>query len=166
MDATDPGRKLRGRFQAGDSFLDEFLERTAPWGRWIEAHPADLTCTRWTGGPIEVLFVDAMKSWGLADAIVQEFFPHVMAGCGYVFHQDYVHHTTPWIHLLMYRLRDCFEPVEHVEDSGTVIFRLIRPIEPERARGPWSIGSFSDDEIEAAFAYSRQWVSEIGRAHV
>jgi hypothetical protein len=60
----------------------------------------------------------------------------------------------------MHRLRDCFEPVEYVADSGTMIFRLTHPIDPQRLEGKWSVEQFTDEEIQEAFAYSRSLVAE------
>src|SRR5258708_37828938 len=62
-------------YKEGDSFLDEFHENIAPWSRFIEVHQEDLTRPVWKGGPIEMIFVDAMKSWDTARGIARGFFP-------------------------------------------------------------------------------------------
>lgn len=157
MDSCLPSGEHVGRYRPGDNFVAEFLERTKTWDRLIEARPADLTQVAWDGGPIEVLFVDAMKSWDLANAIFRNYFPHVIPG-GWVFHQDFAHHSTPWIHLIMHRLRDRFEFVRHVAGSGTVIFRLVQPIREEDVVAGFSFASFADEERLAALHYARSLV--------
>ena len=62
--APQEGEPLRG-VAVGESFLAEFLKHVAPVRRLVEVHEGDLRDTRWLGGPIEYLFVDAMKSWEL-----------------------------------------------------------------------------------------------------
>ena len=50
----------------GQSFLPLFQHVVRPWAHLIETHPGDLAEAHWTGGAIELLSVDAMKSAELA----------------------------------------------------------------------------------------------------
>lgn len=152
------GTRYEGRFAPGESFLGAFEELTAPWRDRIVVRPGDLTATRWDGGPIEMLFVDAMKSWPLANAILAGFFPHVLPRRGIVAHQDFAHWGTPWIHLVMRRLRPWYEPVFHVPESGTLVWRCVAaPPADLLARG-FSYQDFDDAEVDAAFAESSRLV--------
>jgi hypothetical protein len=128
-------------------------------------HEEDLRYARWEEEPIEFLFIDAMKSPELATAIASEFFPQLVPGQSYVAHQDFAHYYTSWIHLLQFRLRDCFEVITDIPGSGTVVFRCQRKLSP----GQWgdlSLVSAPLAEIEAAFEYSMGLVSEDKKTNV
>jgi hypothetical protein len=150
---------------AGGSFLPEFLRRTQKWRNQIVVHEGDLRYARWGEGPIEFLFIDAMKSPELAMAIASEFFPQLIPGQSYVAQQDFAHYYTSWIHLLQFRLRDCFNVISDIPGSGTVVFRCERKPSP----GQWgdlSLASAPLAEIEAAFAYSMGLVSEEKKTNI
>lgn len=154
------GREVEGRFISGESFLPEFLRRTEKWRDCIVVHDEDLAQAQWRDGPIEFLLVDAMKSPETASAILRGFFPHLLPGQSYVMHQDFAHCDTPWIHLLAFRLRDYFSVVADVARSATSVFRC------EKAPGGFdlemnlSLSSCSEAEIEAAFDYSLDLVTD------
>ena len=164
-EAWAKGKQVEGLLTAGGSFLPEFLRRTQKWRDQIVVHEGDLRYARWEKEPIEFLFIDAMKSPELATAIASEFFPQLVPGQSYVAHQDFAHYYTSWIHLLQFRLRDCFEVIADIPGSGTVVFRCQRKLSP----GQWgdlSLASAPPAEIEAAFAYSMGLVSEDKKINV
>lgn len=164
-EAWAKGKQVEGLLTAGGSFLPEFLRRTQKWRDQIVVHEGDLRYARWEKEPIEFLFIDAMKSPELATAIASEFFPQLVPGQSYVAHQDFAHYYTSWIHLLQFRLRDCFEVIADIPGSGTVVFRCQRKLSP----GQWgdlSLASAPPAEIEAAFAYSTGLVSEDKKINV
>ena len=112
----------------GDAFRAAFEERIAPWRSRVAIHEGDLLEVGWTGGPIELLVVDAMKSPELTCAIVRDFYPHLIPNRSYLFHQDFAHEEHPWIRAAHERLAD-FEPVLHVAGTDAVLFRTgDRPI--------------------------------------
>ncbi len=100
-----------------------------------------------------------MKTWELANTIIHDFFPALIPGRSIVVHQDFCHHYTYWIHLTMYRLRDYFEPIYDIPFSASLVYRHIKPIPEDLLKATYKLESFSEDEINAAFEYSRQWVS-------
>jgi hypothetical protein len=148
------GKGMEGRFADGESFLAEFLERTADWRDYIVVHEQDIAHAQWRNGPIEFLFVDAMKTAETASAITRAFFPHLLAGIGYLVHQDFSHAYTPWVHLITYRLRDYFSIAADVPASGTTVFRCENQIPPAAADVDVSFARCSGAEIEAAFDHS------------
>lgn len=155
MDGHVANGSLAGVFLPGDCFLDEFRRRVAPWQGRVAIHEGDLAQAAWGQGPIELLIVDAMKSWELCTAISCKFYPSLLPGVSRLLHQDFAHYATPWIPLAMYRLQDCFQPVAHVPNSGTVDFLCVAaPGENDLARA--SARDVSAAELEAAFAYARQ----------
>src|SRR5437667_8427734 len=68
------GKEVEGLFTIGGSFLPEFLRRTQNWRDFIVIHEEDLRHACWEHGPIEFLFIDAMKSPEVATAIASNFF--------------------------------------------------------------------------------------------
>ena len=166
MDSGAKGTDLEGKYQPGDSFLDEFERRTYRWRHCIKACPGDLAKVGWHGGTIEFLLIDAMKSWDAASGVVRMFFPALMPGISIILHQDFAHWYTAWIHPIHYRLREYFEPLYDVPASGSMVFRLIRPLPPEVLNQEWSPGQFSNEDIDSAFAYSLSIVSKEKRPNV
>lgn len=146
--------------KTGDTFLPEFVRRVDPHDpqKWMLIHAGDIQRMGWVGRPIELLVVDVMKNWELANCVVRDFFPFLIPGKSYVFHQDFCHYYTPWIHLIHYRLRDHFEKVASLAESGTVVFKYTKAFSPESLRRTYSVSDFSEAEIEAAFEFSLQQV--------
>jgi Methyltransferase domain len=158
------GNEVEGLFPVGGSFLPEFLRRTEKWRRSIAVHEGDLRKAHWEHGPIEFLFIDAMKTPEVAAAIASEFFPHLVPGKGYVAHQDFPHCFTPWVHFLTFRLRNYFSFVADLPQSS--LFRLKRKIAPEILASELSPTALSPAEIEAAFDYSMRLVGDDKKANV
>src|SRR6266568_5930330 len=146
------GKEVEGLFTIGGSFLPEFLRRTQNWRDYIVIHEEDLRHARWEHGPIEFLFIDAMKSPEVATAIASNFFLHLVPAKSYVAHQDFPHCFAAWIHFLTFRLRDYFRFVADLPQSS--LFRLEREIEPQALVRDLSPAAVSSAEIEAAFDYS------------
>lgn len=154
MDQHLVGTASEGKYKEGDSFVEEFVERTYPWSHLIQVYSGDLNRIGWDQRPIEFLFIDAMKSWDLANSILKNFFPSLMPGLSLVVHQDFAHFYCVWIHLITYRLRDYLVPLdEHPFLYSSKVFQYIKAI-PEALLQPYSLASFSAVEAEAAFDYS------------
>ena len=160
MEPSVVGTSLEGKYKDGDSFLDEYLERISPWKNLVRVYPGDLTEIGWQHGDIECLFIDAMKSWELANSITKNFFPHLIPGLSIVIHQDFAHYYTSWIHLLMYRLREYLVPIEHPFIYSSRAFRSVKPIPPEVLQESYSFDTFTQAEVEAAFTYSLEITPE------
>lgn len=154
MEQSVTGTSLEKKYNDGDSFLDEYLERIRPWQDLIQVYPGDLTELGWQGGEIECLFIDAMKSWELANSIVRNFFPYLIPDLSLVIHQDFAHYYTSWIHLLMYRLREYLVPVEHPFIYSSRAFRAVKPIPDQVLQTSYAFDTFTETEAEAAFDYS------------
>jgi glycosyltransferase involved in cell wall biosynthesis len=148
------GTELENRYQDGDSFLEEYLRRIQPWQDLINVHPGDLTQMPCTHEKIEFLFIDAMKSWELANTIFRNFFPALMPEQSIIVHQDFAHWYTVWIHLLMYRLRDYLQPIEHSFMWSSQAFRLVKAIPSDLLNQDYTFADFPSAEVEQAFDYS------------
>jgi hypothetical protein len=149
----------QARYKIEDSFFDEFLRLTEPWKDNIEVHPGDLTAMTWSDGPIEFLFIDAMKSWDLAGAIIRGFYPAAMPGRSILVHQDFSAFAY-WIHLTTYLFKDYFTPVYDIPGSGSFVFKYTAQIPPELLNNTYGLSCFSNQQIQEAFEYSRSLVPE------
>jgi hypothetical protein len=145
---------VRLDYRPGDDFRRTFEDALGPHLRLVDIHTADLCVERWSGGPIELIVIDAMKSWELAENILRQFLTH-LAGGGVIFHQDFAHYYTPWIHLIGYRLRDHFTIFYDVPKSDAVAFRLRRSLDRVDAAVLASPNSYGPEEVTAAFRHSR-----------
>jgi hypothetical protein len=150
MDFHAPPTRL-GPYEPGDSFRPEFELVVSRWRSRIAVHEGDLLQEHWDGGPVELLLVDAMKSWDLATHIVRDFYPAVLPSCGYLIHQDFSHCFTPWIPLTSYRLLEYLEPVKDVPRSESLVFRVKQALPPSALVIDRS--SFDEAEIDQAFDY-------------
>ena len=140
----------------GQSFLAEFAHQVLPYnteGRLV-VHAGDLLRAGWCGRQIEMLVVDVMKSWELANGVLKDFYSCLIPGKSYVFHQDFSHWYTSWIHLIQYHLRDYFEPIVDLPGCCTFVFKHTKPIPEEALNRAYSFADFSDQQIAEAFDYS------------
>ena len=160
MDDCVKGADLEAKYKPGESFLEEFKKRTVPWADQIQVYAGDLRRFGWNGEDIEFLLIDAMKSWELADTIVRTFYPYLIPKKSYVFHQDFAHYYTSWIHLIQYRLRNWFRFVCAIPNSSGFVFEYVSQIPVEMLSVSYSASSFSEEEIECAFEYSMGLVSD------
>lgn len=159
-----------GDYRPGDCFLPEARRRIRSHGARVQLIQADLTRYDWPGGAIKILLVDAMKSWELARQIACSFYPSLPPGA-LLIHQDYKHFYTSWLHLLQYRLRDCFTLAANVPASGTVAFDVVGPVSPAAVIRAANFDRAAPAEVEAAFRWSQDLVGEresanLAAAHV
>lgn len=105
-------------------------QHLAPWAGQATLVPGDIATSRWTGGPIEILAVDAAKGSAIADHIAAEFFPALVAGRSVLIHQDYLMPAQPWLPAQMVMLADHFLPMAKVA-KDCVAFLCLSPPTPE-----------------------------------
>ena len=81
-DAHQAGSYLKkfGDYAPGDSVRPIFDRQTQDVAPCLQVHEGDLRQFPWTGGPIEILFIDVSKTWELNDFINAEFFPALIPG--------------------------------------------------------------------------------------
>jgi hypothetical protein len=111
-------------YRAGDDYLSDVEALLGTYRSMVEVRRQDLT-GRFSFRPrVEFLFIDAMKSWELANAIPRTFFPRLIPGRSLVVQQDFGYHA-PIVatnHLLMWRLRDHFECIHCVPRSCSAVY--------------------------------------------
>ncbi len=166
MDESVAGTPLDGKYQDGDSFLEEFSKRIGPGKDRIRVHAGDLRQIAWDGGKIEFLLIDAMKSWELANSIVRAFYPALIPGSSFVLHQDFAHWYTSWIHLLHYRFRQYFDMAYDIPHSTSIVFKLRKSLPSQLTTKTYSLSSFKASEIHSAFDYSLSLVCKNKRPNV
>jgi hypothetical protein len=167
MEKTVQGTSIAGKFQQGDSFLDEYMRRIHPWNDLIEIYPGDVMEIGWKPQkPIEYLFVDAMKSWELTKNLFRNFYRHLILGKSLVHYNDFAHYYETWIYLLIYKLRPYFK--HHCNLWQAAVFLYTNPLPQDipilQPETPFSI--FSEEDIHQAFEYSIEIVHENLRANI
>jgi hypothetical protein len=152
--------QLPRRHRAGEYFLDETRALLAPYSKLVRVRSLDLLKAKAHPRPIEFLFIDAMKSWPLADRIAHNYFPRLIPGRSLVVQQDFADSSpiTATNHMLMWLLRDRLEPVYHVPHSCSVAFFCMSEV-PAASIGKVTSTRFVPDEIAQAFDYSAGCVS-------
>ena len=148
----------------GESFLPAFRFFTRRFAGAIVEHGA-VGESPWTGAPIECLSVDAMKTPPLAQRILTEFFPKLVPG-GWLFHQDFCHYYTWWIHVYHFALRRHFEIDRALEGSSGVLFRLIAPLTQDDLDRAVAIDLGDSALADEAFAFSLEQVATLDRGAV
>lgn len=129
----------------GRNLLPTVRRLLKPWSGRVTFHKTDIVDARWSSGPIEVLFVDVMKSPEAADAVGKTFYPSLLPGRSVLVHQDYQHWRQPWIAAQMELLRPAFRPIAWA-DQGTVVFAVDDVPDPALSRSA-SVSSLSDDRM-------------------
>ncbi len=153
-------------FEVGEHFFPLVAERLKGYQDLADVVSQDLTRpVSDETEPVELLFVDAMKSWELADRIVGRFFGRLMEGRSVLVQQDFGWHEAIIATnvLVMWRYRDCFELLEQVPYSCSVIFACTKTPEVNR---PISPDSFPAGEIREAYSWALPRLPEFGRARV
>lgn len=142
--------------EADDADLLPLVRRhLAPWGAHVTLQVGDIGQMRWTGGPVEILSVDAAKGSAMADHIAAEFFPALVPGRSILVQQDYLMPVQPWLAAQMVALRDCFVPLAHVP-KVCVVFLCVAPVTPgalARAR----VDSLTDGALMKRVREAASW---------
>jgi hypothetical protein len=114
----------------GDSFRDRFDANVAGFDVPHVVYEGDITEFGWSGEPIDVLFLDVLKSWELNDAVLRDFFPSLIPGRSVIVHQDYGWGSHPWIPITVELMRDSLVLVD-VMEWGSHVFFLERELPSE-----------------------------------
>lgn len=132
----------------GASFLPLFHENVGGYGRWIRPEKQDLTSYRWPGGPIEILFVDAAKSWKLTNSILQSFGAHLVPGKSRVVLQDFRFYPNYYLPLIFDGRPDLWRESEGMLKGTTVTFKPLKAVD-----GPTGVHAcYNDDAFPPAAA--------------
>jgi hypothetical protein len=103
------------RLPVGGSFRSRFDANVAGFDVPHVVREGDITEIGWSGGPIEVLFLDVLKSWEINDAVLRDFFPALVPGRSVVVHQDYAWGYFPWIPITVELMRGSLTLIDSME---------------------------------------------------
>jgi hypothetical protein len=106
----------------GDSFRSRFDEHVARFEVPHVVHEGDITRIGWSGDPIDILFLDVLKSWEINDAVLRDFFPSLIPGRSVIVHQDYGWGDTPWIAISVELMRESLPLIDWMEWGSHVFF--------------------------------------------
>lgn len=150
----------------GECFLSIAKENLKSYGARVNLHKQDLTLyTLPADWNIELLFVDAMKNWTLADIIARNFLPKMISEKSIVVMQDFVFYD-PIVatnHIMMWQLRDFFTPLHHVPYSCSMVF-LTRKTPQLSDLAIYSATNFCETDVAAAYEYCLPLVQESMRS--
>lgn len=166
MDSEWPAHLPMERPLDGATFLPAFEHLIRPVRQLIDVHQEDLASTRWTGEPIELLSVDAMKSEPVAQRVIAEFYPALIAERSLLFHQDFCHGYTWWIHVHHFLLHEHFELADDLPGSGGLLFRVVRPVTPERVAATFEADLSDSGLTAAAFSLSMELAAVADRGAI
>jgi hypothetical protein len=117
--------------QLGDSFRPRFDAHVARFGDVPHVvREGDITKLGWSDGPIDVLFLDILKSWEINDAVLRDFFPSLVPGRSVIVHQDYGWGDTPWIPVTVELMRESLVLLDWME-WGTHVFFVAEELPAE-----------------------------------
>jgi hypothetical protein len=113
--------------QGGESFRKLFDANVGGFAIPHVVHEGDVIEAGWTGEPIDVLFLDLVKSWKINDAVLRDFFPSLVPGRSVIVHQDYGWGGMPWIPIGVELVRDSLGLFDRMP-GGTHVFFVERPL--------------------------------------
>lgn len=116
--------------EIGDSFRRLYDENIAPFNAPHTVREGDIIELGWDGGPIDVFFVDILKTWTINKAVHESFFPSLVPGRSLIVHQDYGWGLLPWLHISTELMWESLRRVDMMP-FGTHVFLLERPIDPD-----------------------------------
>ena len=128
----------------------------------VRIHQGDILKERWSGRPIEFLFVDICKIKPIWLHLIRSFFPSLIPGISLVVHQDWHHPWLPYLHVGQEALAAYFELLVP-KANDTAVFRLIDRI-PERVLERVANYEFSEDEEHDLIAQAVARFAEHGKA--
>ncbi len=156
--------------RVGESFRPRYDANVAGFGVPHVVHEGDITQIGWSGGHIDILFLDVLKTWEVNDAVLTDFFPSLVPGRSVIVHQDYGSGWVPWIPITVELMGDALRLIDGME-WGSHVFFLEREVPTELMRNGLR-GLDLETKfalIDQAIARSHGWVRgmiEIGRTEL
>lgn len=120
--------------QDHDDILPAVNRFLSPWADRVTLERGDIAQVRWTGGPVEILAIDAGKTPRLADRIAAEFLTALEPGRSVLIHQDFLRAEQPWLAAQMARLAGFFTPLAKVGPDCVLFLPTARVTEDALAQ--------------------------------
>ena len=106
---------------AGESFLDLFQHQIEAVNDVVEIYEGDVCAQPVPQEPIEILFLDILKTTSICDFVIENYFRRLIPGKSILVQQDYLwRNGTYWIHITMEILREYFEPLASCKRNSVV----------------------------------------------
>ncbi|MCA9218563.1 MAG: class I SAM-dependent methyltransferase [Planctomycetales bacterium] len=127
----------------GYNFRHLFSENVEKYADILTVTEGDICDSAWTGGEIEILFVDLCKTHAINDFVIMEYFPHLVPG-SLLIQEDYIHGALGWLHTTMELLSSYAVPVADT-DTNSMVYYIKKPI-PQSAlkRCLWDATTFDE----------------------
>lgn len=161
-----------GSAGAGDSFEPVLRKLIAPVEGKVDLKVGDITKASWPSDePIEILFLDVVKTPEINVFVLKTFFPCLIPGKSLVIQQDYFLDLLPYLKIGQENLSDYFEFVTDV--GPTAVFRLIKEI-PEQLLQTDPMESLSVEEklqlieraADRAGSSERQFMTSLSKVYI
>jgi len=101
-------------------------EMLKDYNKYINFNQGDFTNSNSFQKPIEILFIDISKTWELSDVIVKNFFSQLIPGKSIVIQQDMLYVNCPWVHAVMFRLKDYFKLISYTEQNSVIFLNTAK----------------------------------------
>ncbi len=147
-------RKIEPTFTEGSDFTHLFLKQVEEVADLIKPHKCDFEEASWTGGEIDLLFIDIAKTPSLNRVTLERFLPSVVVD-GFMVQQDFHNPDNPWIQTSLGYLMEYLEVIEpRADDSAFFRLRQAIPQEVLKEAGRYEDLSFGErlDRLEALIA--------------
>lgn len=133
----------------GDNFQSYFEANVASFKQSVTATRTRISDISWSGGPVEVLFLDAPKKLPEITRCLEVFGPTLIPGSSVIAIQDYQYFPAYALAASLHTLRDRLELIHVVLDGSTVAFRVTGAIDLASAKpADWDISRWSPAKIE------------------
>ncbi len=119
--------------RVGDSLRDRFEANISRFDVPHVVREGDIVEIGWSGEPIDILFLDVLKSWRINDAVLRDFFPSLVPGRSVIIHQDYGSGWVPWIPITVELMGDALRLVDGMP-WGSHLFLVEQELSPELLR--------------------------------
>ncbi len=144
----------------GDDLRPVVEALLSPWRDTVRLHKGQIEDMAWTGGPIEILVLDASKAAATTDRMSETFFPHLVPGRSVIVQQDFLWWQQPWIAAQMAMLAEHFQPVAFVPNFS-VSFLCTRPVDADAMRQART-AQLSDAQMLARIRRVAAWMDGFG----
>ena len=158
--------------KAGDSFEPVLRDLLAPVIDKVDLRIGDITKAGWSpDDPIEILFLDVIKTPAINEFVLKTFFPRLIPGKSLVIQQDFFLDLLPYLKVGQEYFSDYFEFVAEI--GPTAVFRLIRKIPAKMFKAdPMTFLSVEeklkliDQAAMRAKSKDRQFMTALSKVHV
>ncbi len=136
----------------GDSFEQYFLENVSAFADRITSQRTKIKDIRWSGKPIEFLFLDAPKKQSDMTRCLEVFGSSLVPGSATLAIQDYLYFPAYSLAVCCHQLADHLSLKQVVLGGSTVAFHVTGPLDFEKIKpDDWDIRTWSVAKVQAVW---------------